>query len=357
MSKRDMHLLAGFALLSAAFFTLLLSGFVPHRDGIEIRRKASHELLATKLPPAHNHGQAIRQAAVSGFEPGRWTQETPAAASGLLSLYAAEPNLRLPVRNAEGRLPEPSLPQIVPSPAPWERVKSGPEPELLRDEELDSQGRPLRWLSTSALLFAYSPLTRPMSRLPEPAHSKPVIAPRRQFKTGIQHYASLIEEFSARYNLDSALVYAIVHSESNFSPGLVSHKSAMGLMQLLPSTANGEVHRFLYGRRGSVSYEQLRIPEINIRFGTAYLHILFTRYFSGVNNPLSREYCTVAAYNMGPNGFLRTYGKNPGEAIARINEMSPEELFASFARRLPQRETRQYVIKVRNAKQMFLARR
>ena len=236
-------------------------------------------------------------------------------------------------------------------------MKGAPEPELGGEEELDSQGRPLRWLSTTALLFAYSPLTRPMNGNAQPVRHNPVVAPRRQFKAGIQHYASLIEEFSARYNLDSALVYAIVHSESNFSPGLVSHKSAMGLMQLLPSTANGEVHRFLYGRRGSVSYEQLRIPEINIRFGTAYLHILFTRYFSGVNNPISREYCTVAAYNMGPNGFLRTYGKNPGEAIARINEMSPDELFASFAQRLPQRETRQYVVKVRNAKQMFMARR
>lgn len=110
-------------------------------------------------------------------------------------------------------------------------------------------------------------------------------------------------------------MYAIIHSESDFSPGLISDKSAMGLMQLLPSTASDEVHRFLYGRPGAVSFNELRVPEINIRYGTAYLHILLTRYFSGVHDPLAREYCAVAAYNMGPNRFLRLYGATNEEAV------------------------------------------
>ncbi len=60
---------------------------------------------------------------------------------------------------------------------------------------------------------------------------------------------------------------------------------------------------FLYGRRGQVSYDELRVPEINIRYGTAYLHILFNRYFQKVTDPVSREYCAIAAYNLGPNRF------------------------------------------------------
>lgn len=225
------------------------------------------------------------------------------------------------------------------------------------DEDVDTYGRPLRWLSTPSVLFCYTP--RPLENASGdndigPSPAKTILA-ARSFKSGLSHYSRLIEEFSSRYNLNSALVLAIVHSESNFSPQLVSSKSAMGLMQLMPSTASGEVHRFLYGKRGSVTYEQLRVPEINIRYGTAYLHILFTRYFSKVADPNAREYCAVAAYNMGPNGFLKLYGRNQEEAIANINSMTADELFASFASKLPLKETRQYVIKVRNAKLRYMA--
>ncbi len=170
-------------------------------------------------------------------------------------------------------------------------------------------------------------------------------------------YRELIESFAKRYNLSIELVYAIIHSESDFSPTLVSSKSAMGLMQLLPSTASDEVHRFLYGRRGEISFEQLRVPEINIRYGTAYLHILLTRYFQDVRDPLAREYCAIAAYNMGPNRFLRLYGSNNDAAVETINAMSADELYADLTNRLPVRETRYYVAKVRRMKQHYAALR
>ena len=69
-------------------------------------------------------------------------------------------------------------------------------------------------------------------------------------------YKSLVENFSRRYNLSTELVYAIIHSESDFSPTLVSNKSAMGLMQVVPDTANDEVHRYLYGHMGDVGFEE-----------------------------------------------------------------------------------------------------
>ena len=113
------------------------------------------------------------------------------------------------------------------------------------------------------------------------------------------------------------------------------------------------MHRFLYGRPGDVSFDELRVPEINIRYGTAYLHILLTRYFQDVSDPLSREYCAVAAYNMGPNRFLRLYGKTGEEAVARINELSAEQLYEDLTARLPVRETRFYVAKVRRMKGQY----
>lgn len=166
-------------------------------------------------------------------------------------------------------------------------------------------------------------------------------------------YRSLVENFARRYDLSAELVMAIIHSESHFSPQLVSSKSAMGLMQLLPSTASDEVHRFLYGRRGNVSFEELSNPEINIRYGTAYLHILHNRYFSSVKDRQVREACVIASYNLGPNRFLRLYGANNQQAINNINSMTPMEFHADLPRRLPVAETRFYVEKVRRMKQHY----
>ena len=123
---------------------------------------------------------------------------------------------------------------------------------------------------------------------------------------------------------------------------------ADGLMQLLPSTASDEVHRFLYGTRGNVGFNELAVPEINIRYGTAYLHILMTRYFQDVRDPVAREYCTVAAYNMGPNRFLRYWGATNAEAVARINSLSVPDLYRRLTVELPVRETRSYVAKVQH---------
>ncbi len=163
-------------------------------------------------------------------------------------------------------------------------------------------------------------------------------------------YQQLVENFARRYNLSTELVYAIIHSESSFSTTLVSNKSAMGLMQILPDTASGEVHKYLYGHTGDISFDELSVPEVNIRYGTTYLHILLTRYFAGVYDPRAREYCAVAAYNMGPNRFLRLYGKSNEEALEAINAMTAEELYEDLTRRLPVAETRAYVAKVARMK-------
>ena len=168
-------------------------------------------------------------------------------------------------------------------------------------------------------------------------------------------FRQIVEQCANRYRLSTALVYAIIHSESNFSTTLVSNRSAMGLMQILPGTASGEIHRFLHGRSGEVGFSQLRNPEVNISYGTAYLHILQSRYFGNVTDPLSREYCTVAAYNMGPNRLLRFYGPDNARAVERINAMTPDELYQDLVTRLPHRETRAYVARVRQMKTQYAA--
>lgn len=223
-------------------------------------------------------------------------------------------------------------------------------------DSFDEKGIPLRWRISSNLIAGYSVRrgTLPFSgddssglSLPEPD------AP--QLRAAGRPYQDIVEHFAGRYNLSVELVYAIIHSESDFSPTLVSSKSAMGLMQILPGTASGEVHRFLYGRSGDVSFAQLRVPETNIRYGTAYLHILLNRYFQDVRDPEAREYCAIAAYNMGPNRFLRLYGPTNSQAVESINSMKPDELYQDLLRRLPARETRYYVAKVKKMKNHYTA--
>ena len=98
----------------------------------------------------------------------------------------------------------------------------------------------------------------------------------------------------------------------------VSGKCATGLMQIQPHTAGQEVASFLRDRPGAGGQQDLFSPEQNIRYGAAYLHILATRYFGQVTDPLSREFCVITAYNSGPGRFYGYFGKSRKEAFARL---------------------------------------
>lgn len=223
----------------------------------------------------------------------------------------------------------------------------------INGEALDVDGNPLRWHLPDNVLYSYSKQLPWMKYFKSMEKVTQKAAPVIAGKNGYAYYRTLVENFANKFSLSVPLVLAIIYSESNFSPGLVSSKSAMGLMQLLPSTASGEVHRFLYGQKGQVSYEDLRVPETNIRYGTAYLHILFNRYFLNVRDRDVRETCAIAAYNLGPNRFLRLYGSTPEAAVEKINSFSQEEFYNDLPMRLPARETRYFVDKVRRMKNHY----
>ncbi|MBP9837887.1 MAG: lytic transglycosylase domain-containing protein [Proteobacteria bacterium] len=100
------------------------------------------------------------------------------------------------------------------------------------------------------------------------------------FKTVKSSYDGTIFSLAGLYQLDPALVKAVVHVESFFNPRARSPKGAMGLMQLMPGTAQ----RF--------GVDKPYIPEDNIRGGVTYLKMLYDRY-SG------NERLVLAAYNAG----------------------------------------------------------
>jgi hypothetical protein len=157
-------------------------------------------------------------------------------------------------------------------------------------------------------------------------------------------YLGTVGRYAGQYGLNPALIMAVMHTESNFNPSAVSRSRAMGLMQLVPDTAGHEVHRYLTGSSAMPDQSILLSPEHNIRYGTAYLYLLGSRYFSGVRNSLSRQLCVIAAYNGGPNAVLRLFDPADEEnAVRRINELNPEQLYDQLTTRMPTSESRRYV--------------
>src|SRR4030042_2505609 len=103
------------------------------------------------------------------------------------------------------------------------------------------------------------------------------------------NYDSLISEFSKKYQVDFALIKAIIRTESGFNPRAVSRKGAKGLMQLMPATA----------QRMNVS--NIFSPRENIEGGVRYFKYLLSLF----NDDLR---LSLAAYNAGENvvGELRS---------------------------------------------------
>jgi soluble lytic murein transglycosylase len=101
-------------------------------------------------------------------------------------------------------------------------------------------------------------------------------------------YESIVRGHARNYDLDPALLAAVIYEESRFRPDARSSSGAIGLMQLLPDTAQGIALRT--GGRGFV-VEDLYDPEINVRYGSWYLRHLLDKY--GVTED------ALAAYNAG----------------------------------------------------------
>jgi soluble lytic murein transglycosylase len=88
-------------------------------------------------------------------------------------------------------------------------------------------------------------------------------------------YEEVLRAHGRNYDLDPALLAAVVYVESRFDPQAESSAGAIGLMQLLPETAKG-----IALRTGGADFvvADLRNPEINVRYGSWYLDHLRDRY-------------------------------------------------------------------------------
>jgi soluble lytic murein transglycosylase-like protein len=121
---------------------------------------------------------------------------------------------------------------------------------------------------------------------PKPVAPKPRLTPTEA--------RALISVAATKHNVSAAFVKSIMAAESNFNPSAVSGKGAIGLMQLMPETAQQ------YGVDPT-------IPAQNVDGGAHYLRVLITRYRNS-RNWLRR---VIAAYNAGPGAVDRYRGVPP----------------------------------------------
>lgn len=108
----------------------------------------------------------------------------------------------------------------------------------------------------------------------------------------INKYDHLISKASEKYNVESALVKAVIKAESNFNHQAVSPKGARGLMQLMPATAT------------SLQVRDSFHPENNIEGGVRYLRYLLNLFKGDLS-------LALAAYNAGEAAVTKNHYSIP----------------------------------------------
>jgi soluble lytic murein transglycosylase len=135
-------------------------------------------------------------------------------------------------------------------------------------------------------------------------------------------YQAIVRGHARNYRLDPALLAAVIDVESKFQADAKSGSGAIGLMQLLPSTAHGIA---LHTGGSRFTTDDLYDPEINVRYGAWYLRHLLDRYDGD-------ERTALAAYNAGQDNVDRWLAAHSGIRYA---------------------ETRAYVARVERLKRVY----
>lgn len=151
------------------------------------------------------------------------------------------------------------------------------------------------------------------------------------YTTYPREYNKYVEKAAKDYELEPALIYAVIRTESNFNPDAQSAVGACGIMQIMPSSF--EWLQKLRDCEGEYTEDDLFDPKICIDYGS-YLLKYFLDYYG-------TEQAAVAAYNA---GFVVEEWLNNSEYSS--DGITLEEI--------PYPETSKYVEKVENAKNMYI---
>jgi soluble lytic murein transglycosylase-like protein len=165
-------------------------------------------------------------------------------------------------------------------------------------------------LGMISFLLIFSFIAFPSNRLPDIAN--PLIKNPRPYKIdmisrlgknshAIFHlnkeivYINIIDDAAERYKIDSSLIKAIILAESKYDHRAVSKRGAVGLMQLMPATAD------------ALGVEDIYDPVHNINAGVKYIKQLLEIFNGDVE-------LAVAAYNAGCNKVRKYNGVPPYKA-------------------------------------------
>ena len=234
---------------------------------------------------------------------------------------------------------------------------SQPSPEVSK-----LQGR-LNKMTERTASISINQIKRNQSNQPEQLKNKRItrltisIKPK-ELAQRIEEIKPYAKQYAETWQLPMPLIVAVIHTESSFNPLAVSHIPAYGLMQVVPSSAGIDVNDFLHNQRAPLEKEYLFVSQQNVEAGSAYLHILNSRYLRKIDDPMSRLYCAIAAYNTGVGNVAKAFnnGQSVGMSdavVAKINAMSPDAVYDFLKVNLPYEETRRYLVKVKSRMEKY----
>ena len=167
-------------------------------------------------------------------------------------------------------------------------------------------------------------------------------------KIRADRYKPIVLKYCKQRNIDPSIVFGVIHTESYFNPMARSYIPAFGLMQLVPASGGRDSYKYVFKEDKKPSAKFLYNPENNINLGVGYLALTKNVYFKGIKNPTIAYLLTIAAYNTGAGNVARALtGKtNLKTAIKKANSMTTKEIHMALRKKLPHKETQDYVQRV-----------
>ncbi|MDB5763347.1 MAG: Lytic transglycosylase [Herminiimonas sp.] len=134
-----------------------------------------------------------------------------------------------------------------------------------------------------------------------PVAIKPALLRYLSEHPNLKKYDPLLKQAATEFSVDPALLKAVMAAESGFNPAAVSPKGAIGLMQLMPATA--ERYGVQGDRKKSIE-QKLTDPKTNIRLGARYLRDLHKMF-------PNQQQLVLASYNAGEAAVQKYKNKVP----------------------------------------------
>jgi membrane-bound lytic murein transglycosylase C len=188
--------------------------------------------------------------------------------------------------------------------------------------------------------------------------------PSKAFLAKAERFKSDVAKRSKQFKITMPFIYSIIHTESSFNPMARSYVPAFGLMQVVPTSAGADAYKMLYGKKKILTPGYLYNYHNNILIGSAYLKRIYYGYMRKIKNPVSRLYCTIAAYNTGAGNVACAFNSteknykgvtvcrrsrgdyNIIKASSKINNMTPSQVYNHLLANLKYEEPKNYLKRV-----------